>query len=122
MKKPRITPKNNTPLEHAEQVDVCKWLDYQYPDLLYYANPNGGFRHKRTAAMLKAEGVKAGVPDLFFPSLFFYVEMKRQKGGSVSTDQKTMMMRLEFSGYKCVVCKGFEAAKVAINARIEELK
>lgn len=34
---------------------------------LCFAIPNGGKRSKATAGKLKAEGVKAGVPDLFLP-------------------------------------------------------
>lgn len=34
---------------------------------LVFAIPNGGHRHKATAGKLKAEGVKAGIPDLFLP-------------------------------------------------------
>lgn len=34
---------------------------------LIFAIPNGGARHPAVAAKLKAEGVKAGVPDLFLP-------------------------------------------------------
>lgn len=34
---------------------------------LIFAIPNGGKRSKATAGRLKAEGVKAGVPDLFLP-------------------------------------------------------
>lgn len=34
---------------------------------LMFAIPNGGLRHKATAGNLKAEGVKAGVPDIMLP-------------------------------------------------------
>lgn len=49
--------------EHDQQVAVVEWYDLN--GIPVFAIPNGGIRHKRTAAMLKAEGVKAGVPDLF---------------------------------------------------------
>src|SRR5258708_278445 len=40
----------------------------KYPALAYmFAIPNGGLRDVRTATNLKAEGVKAGVPDIFLP-------------------------------------------------------
>jgi hypothetical protein len=32
---------------------------------LIFAIPNGGYRHPRVGAMLKAEGLKKGIPDLF---------------------------------------------------------
>ena len=34
---------------------------------LMHAIPNGGTRDKITAGMLKAEGVKSGIPDVFWP-------------------------------------------------------
>lgn len=34
---------------------------------MLFAIPNGGLRTKATGAKLKAEGVKAGIPDLFLP-------------------------------------------------------
>lgn len=59
--------------EHAHQVALfCAIsqpdIQAKYPELmLAFAIPNGGKRDARTAAMLKAEGVKAGVWDVFLP-------------------------------------------------------
>lgn len=59
--------------EHAEQRAFFCWLNFAaYTQLvplagLCFAIPNGGKRDKVTAARLKAEGVKAGVPDIAFP-------------------------------------------------------
>jgi len=57
--------------EHNEQVAVfawARWAEAQYPELaLLFAVPNGGARNKVTAARLKAEGVKRGVLDIWFP-------------------------------------------------------
>ena len=54
--------------EHTEQVAVINWAklnEGKYPQLRnLFAIPNGGHRHIGTAKKLKAEGVKAGVPDL----------------------------------------------------------
>ena len=53
--------------EHDEQVLIFKWArlsEGRWPELaLLFAIPNGGHRHKAVAAKLKAEGVRAGVPD-----------------------------------------------------------
>ena len=53
--------------EHHEQCALFAWLRLQWPDLdrVSFAIPNGGHRHKAVAGKLKAEGVKAGVPDIF---------------------------------------------------------
>lgn len=43
-------------------------IQAKYPELmLAFAIPNGGMRDKITAGKLKAEGVKAGVWDIFLP-------------------------------------------------------
>jgi hypothetical protein len=43
-------------------------MESKYPALrMLHAIPNGGHRHKATAARLKAAGVKAGVPDICLP-------------------------------------------------------
>lgn len=35
-----------------------------YPGLLYFHTPNGGFRMKKQAKQFKAQGVRAGIPDV----------------------------------------------------------
>ena len=58
--------------EHRIQAGLFKWFKLasaRHPELaLLFAIPNGGARDPITGAMLKAEGVKRGVPDLFLPS------------------------------------------------------
>lgn len=107
-----------TATEHAEQVSLVQWLDATHPDLLYFAIPNGGNRNIITASKLKAEGVKAGVPDLFFPGLKLFVEMKRVKGGRLSPEQKYWSDMLTAAGYRVAVCKG---AAEAVQIITEEL-
>lgn len=112
------------PYEHSEQVHLFRWLQVKMledPDYgLAYAIPNGGKRSKKTAAILKAEGVKAGVPDVFFPVPRYqyhglYVEMKRIKKSSVSAEQRVFISRLRAQGYRVEVCKGAEDAKMVIE-------
>lgn len=105
------------PLEHDEQVMFVKWFHAQYPSTLIYATPNGGKRGKREALSLKNEGVVAGIPDLFIPEWRLFIEMKRQRGGVVSADQKKVMAQLQSIGYDCVVCKGAKAAIDEIRLR-----
>lgn len=108
------------PTEHNEQVSLCGWLNSIHSDLDYFAIPNGGERNVIVAKKLKAEGVKAGIPDLFFPELKLFIELKRTKGGRLSPDQEYWEDRLTLAGYTVAVCKGaYEAAKVieeALNA------
>lgn len=100
-------------LEHKIQVACVNWFRYVYPKSIIYAIPNGGQRNAVTASKLKAEGVLAGVPDLFVAEARnnfhgLYLEMKNGKAGRVSDHQRDMMEQLQNKGYKCVVCRSFD--------------
>lgn len=108
------------PSEHLEQVTLINWYDAQYGDKLLFAIPNGGWRNKTTAMNLKREGVRPGVPDLFFavPNSQYhglFIEMKRTKNSSTSKEQKEWIKYLNEAGYKAVVCKGWLEAKEVIE-------
>jgi len=116
MKKPRIP----IPKEHAEQAALMKWIDAQVNvhdgfDMAF-AIPNGGARNAVTGAMLKAEGVKAGVPDVMIAAPKFgyhglYIEMKRRNGGAgASEPQQEWIEKLRNHGYRVEVCNGCDAA------------
>ena len=99
------------PTEHQEQVEFVQWFRRQYPDVRIFAIPNGESRSQSAGARLKAEGVSAGVPDLFIPAWNTWIEMKRSKGGSVSEKQKDWIAYLESVGHQVFVCKGADSAK-----------
>lgn len=109
--------------EAQEQTLLFEWIQYsssKYPELrLCYHCPNGGSRNAIEAARLKAQGVKAGVPDIFLPCARgewhgLYIELKRRKGGRVSEEQREMIRLLIEQKYKAVVCYGWEEAKTVI--------
>lgn len=111
------------PLEAEEQRQLFKWAKLQsgrYPELRYmYHVPNGGHRKTREAALLKAEGVKSGVPDIVLPMPRkpfhgLYIELKRQVSGTVSEEQQKYLSFLNFVGYKAVVCRGWKEASETI--------
>lgn len=104
----------------------AKRLAAQHPELrLLHAIPNGEKRSRSVANRLKLEGVSPGVPDLFLPAPRrapdgsqrhgLYIELKRQRGGSVSAEQKDWHVELRAQGYEVVVAKGWEAAVAAIR-------
>lgn len=104
--------------EHQHQktvVDWCKWKSVENPVYgLLFAIPNGGYRSKTTAAMLKAEGVQAGVPDLFLaspkrPYSGLFIEMKTAKG-VVRPSQKEWAEKLKRAGYAVHVCYSADEA------------
>lgn len=113
------------PSEHDEQTALFTWAalnEWHEPRLaLLFAIPNGGHRSKATAGKLKAEGVKAGVPDVFLPAYHLgreqfglFVELKRVRGGATSPEQRAWHDRLRRNGYRVEVCKGWTAAAIAI--------
>lgn len=64
-------PSLPVPTESVEQQCLFRWAAFQsgrFPELaLLYHVPNGGSRKKAEAGRFRAEGVKAGVPDLCLP-------------------------------------------------------
>ena len=111
------------PHEAEEQITLFHWAEWQsgkYPELkLLYHVPNGGSRNKIEAARLKAQGVKSGVPDIVLPAARgeyhgLYIELKRQRGGRISEEQKKWIAGLTEQGYRAEVCKGWEAAAKVI--------
>lgn len=98
--------------EHRAQVAVVTWATLaraEFPELaLLFAIPNGGHRNVIVAKKLKAEGVKAGVPDLFLPVARggyhgLFIEMKAGKNRP-SQEQLELMNRLVLESYRCAVC------------------
>lgn len=113
---PTLTLTAPTMSEEEEQIALLQRLRYaeaRCPELaLLFAIPNGGWRFPKTAARLKAAGVKAGVPDLFLPVARrnfhgLFIEMKRLKGGVVSDAQLDWITDLEAQGYAVYVCRGW---------------
>jgi hypothetical protein len=97
----------------------------RWPELaLLFAVPNGGHRDIRVAAKLKAEGVKAGVPDMCLPvprGQFhgLWIELKAGKN-TASTEQKWWLTELRACGHRAEVCRGWEAAARVIVDYLEQ--
>lgn len=113
--------------EHRLQVECVRWFRLAHPRLLLYAVPNGGQRNAIVAAKLKAEGVLAGVPDLFLavPSGTahgLYIEMKNGKKGVVSENQRTVMAALEAQGYATAVCRTFDEFQDTVEKYINDVR
>lgn len=116
--------------EHQLQVECVMWFRLQYPQLapLLFAIPNGGARAKKTAAMLKAEGVTAGVPDLqlAIPTMDnsahgLFIEMKNGTSNTLSREQKDMRERLEYAGYEYHCCRNFEDFRQSTTSYIRRI-
>ena len=99
--------KNTTPHESWEQQSLVAELERLEPGILMEINPAAGMKlDKRMAAAVKTLGYQAGTLDIFLPEHRVYIELKRQKGGSLSPEQKARIPRLEAAGYRVIVAKG----------------
>lgn len=97
--------------EHHLQVQMVKYLDlcgYEF-----FAIPNGGLRNIKVAASLKAEGMKAGVADLFicmpnanYHGLFIEVKVGRN---NQQPNQKKFEAMVKSYGYQYKVIKSIDA-------------
>ena len=101
--------------EGQEQAALMTELRIRMPDVadLIFHVPNGGHRVKAVAAKLKAQGVKAGIPDLVLPmargGLFgLYIEFKAtpQNDAAISDSQHERLRKHNAQGYLAVVCRG----------------
>ena len=114
--------------ESQEQQLLFEWAALssgRWPELaLMYHIPNGGSRSKAEAGRFRAEGVKAGVPDICLPAARggyhgLYIELKRVKGGRVSPAQQGWIAALRDQGYYACVCKGWDDAAHVIKKYLE---
>lgn len=101
--------------ESRIQQACVKWFRYQYPQYsrLLFSVPNGGARSAVTAAILKGEGVVAGVSDLLLlvPSGGRHglcIEMKTRTGRQ-SDFQKEWQREVESQGYRYIVCRNVDS-------------
>ncbi len=110
-------------LEHLHQAALFRWAALntrKYPELdMLLAIPNGGLRHIGVARKLKAEGVKAGVPDVCLPvprgtNAGLWIELKAGKN-KPTPEQEGWLKRLREHGHRAEVAYGWEAARDIIT-------
>lgn len=119
--------------ERQEQVALFKNIkafESTYPELrLFFAIPNGGKRSPQYGAMMKAQGLKSGVPDTFLPvprysttrinnyhGLFGELKVGSNKPNDI---QKNWHQSLKAQGYK--VCVWYSAEQ-ALDDILEYVK
>ncbi|MDI3391426.1 VRR-NUC domain-containing protein [Pseudomonas sp. V98_8] len=108
----RAKPVDREGMEQAALMAELRARMPEVADLIYHV-PNGGHRVKAVAAKLKAQGVKAGIPDLVLPMArggFFglYIEFKATppNDAAISSSQHERIRKLNDQGYLAVVCRG----------------
>lgn len=105
---------NAVPYEDDEHICLVRVWKLKYPHIPLIHIANGELRDSNRqramirGAKLKRMGVKKGVWDLFFPTIFTWVEVKRQKGGRLSPEQKLFREQLEPIGYGFIVANGWQ--------------
>lgn len=62
--------------ERIEQMKLVALVREFHPDLLFWHTPSGEERCKKIAFNLRQMGTRPGVPDLFFPTLRWFLELK----------------------------------------------
>ncbi len=110
--------------EHDEQRDLFTWilmLPSGHLARLAFAVPNGARTSISVAKRLKAEGLRAGVPDIVLPVARgnchgLMIEMKREGGhdSDLAANQRNWRDALAEQGFRVVVAFGFEQARTAI--------
>lgn len=107
----RRPPRN---LEHALQSRCVRWFRLTHPNMVHnlFAVPNGGYRTKTTAAIMKAEGQLSGVADLILLKRkgkcgALLLEAK-VKGNYQSSNQRLWQKLIEADGYEYRVFRTLE--------------
>lgn len=81
------------------------------PGVFWFAVPNGGYRSPIEAAILKATGTRAGVPDLCFihGGRSYFLELKAP-GGRPTENQLECIEALNLAGAFCCIAEGLDRA------------
>ena len=110
--------------EYAEQVALVNWLEFY--GFTFTAIPNSTYTPSiRQKVRNKASGLRPGLPDLLvaMPHVgLIFIELKRTKGGVVSSYQKDWITTLNtIPGVEAYVCKGMDAAVAILEPFIKQL-
>ena len=110
--------------ESQEQKQLIQWCRTDKRLQFLFHIPNESVGGQGWLIRNRQMGVKAGVPDLFYPVPMqgyhgLFIEMKAEKG-RLSSSQVKWIQALTQLGYKVVVAKGWEQAKEALQEYTEE--
>lgn len=106
----------NRPEENLQRV-VVDYFDLALPlEAFWFAVPNQrGTRKEWENKLLKALGVKAGVPDLiiWWHGRFIAIELKAERG-SLTLWQRLAANAIRDNGGACYLCRTVEAVEAAL--------
>lgn len=117
---------NNTPLEKEEQIVFVEYCQLHNIKVISTQNgfkmPKYAFNWAAYSKTLKRMGMSKGFPDLIVLARnksqtheVLFIEMKRQKGGTVQPEQKEWIKTLDESGYCVGIAYGCESAINILN-------
>lgn len=121
---------NTTPLEKQEQIEFVDFCKSRNITVISTQNgfkmPKNAFNWAAYSNSLKRMGLSKGFPDLIVLARnksqtheVLFIEMKRQKGGRVSPEQKEWIQKLDNNGYCVGIAKGFESAVKILDKYLE---
>lgn len=125
-----MAAKNNTPLERVEQARFVDWLEKQ--NLLFSATAQSTYTTSWNQKRLNhATGLRKGVPDMLVVipperdveglGCVLFIEMKRQKGGVVSKEQKEWIRELDMiDNVGAFVCRGADSAIETVSTFLKD--
>ncbi len=100
------------PTEEREQMTVVQWLEYN--NYKFTAIPNSTWTPSRNQKMKnKRVGLRPGLPDMLIilkNKRLLFLEMKREKGGTVSPEQRIWIGSLKNCGVYADVAHGADQA------------
>lgn len=111
-----VVKKSRKYLEANHQKAFFAWLSLKYPwaRAVTFAIPNGGKRNIEEAAHLKAQGVTAGVPDVFsaIPNAEhhgLFIEFKANKN-KLTAKQEAFIENIQAQDYAVAICYSVDEA------------
>lgn len=107
-----------------------RYLTWRLSDLLLMI-PNGAYlgsdpkQRAITMARMKRTGFRGGIFDYLLPvprgtSPGLWVELKRRQKSQVSDEQRAFQLDMDRLGWRCVIARGWEEAKVAIESYLRD--
>lgn len=117
------------PTEYEEQCEFVDWLEFK--GIKFTAIPNSTYTSSYNQKRKNyASGLRKGLPDLLIVltkdqcnlgrSVMIWIEMKRQRGGKLSPEQKEWMEVInEVADVESFVAKGCDEAIKIINQFIK---
>lgn len=121
--------------EEQEQIALCTYIAYQYPDVIFNSDHSGIRVGKGLANKIKKLHSGNGIPDLTLSEprggyFGLHIEMKatgvkvfKKDGGLLKSDhlkqQYKTLLRLDSKGYHASFCCGFDEAKELVDWYME---